>query len=554
MYKFSILTLSLAAVSLFSACGGGGSDLTQRVPETAVAVATFDMGALLKKANFARFSQTPEYKKMAEKAKEPHRAYLLNPAETGINLDGSVVFFTQFTEAENGTNAALILSVKDEAKIAKWFETSLNAEKTFGSLVDKKGYKMAKLNEAVGEAYVAWDKKIIVFGLINALNQDPAKELLIDKIFKPEGKNINNNPDFAQHAKLKKDAMIWASTDAYFKTLLEGENGATIKMGLGFFSLQEADLTGNSITAYHDFQNGKFESVADFNFSKGLKTQFGDIFKDKPAQTYEKYLPAEKLVGTASIALDLNKLYEALAKRRLNSRIDNDPTLQQLGLNSKNLFNALDGEGCFGFYAGASPKTANDENLNADNNDENTSPDDEPNFDEMYSRSVTPDFDAVFVSGVKDIAPFNKILALPEMAMVLKKQGDIYLFNNPQEGEKDIYIYLSDKILLVSTMEAAALQAAKGGYAANGASAAVGKSMAQGWASFYINFDVWYQAMLENTPNSPQAQMLKTFNGQITNYVGNVQAAKAVATIELKDKSKNFMESYIELLLAAQAK
>ena len=564
MYKFSILVLGLAA-TLFSACGGGGAAITKHVPENAMAVGTFDMGILLKKANFERFSQTPEYKKALERAREPHRKYLSNPAETGIDVAATGAFYLQVTD-EMGTkvNAVLILPMKDEAKFNQFFQ-AINDNKDFTEPVEKKGYKFSTPNSKVDELFMAWDKKIFIMGYVGGVVPSPEKELIIDRIFKPEGKSINDNADFARHAKVKKDIMFWASTDAYFKQLLAGETGPTVKMGLGFFGLQEADLTGNSITAYHDFQNGKWEGTADFTFSKGLKTQFGGIFKDKPSQTYEKYLPSDKLFAVLSTAVDLNQLYQVLEKRRLHTRID--ANLENLKLTSKDLFNSLSGEGCIGIYPRASTETANNdsptvprpnpEDEQADSKDNNINPEDDnaEQILELYQTPARPEFNFVFVSGVKDVSPLNKILAMPEIALLVKKQGDIYAFNNPQnEGEK-LYFFLSDKLLVASNMEEPALQAAKGGYANANLPASVAAQMNKGWASFYVNLATFYQQMAANNTNGlPENAFNETFGKEITDYSGFAQGTKATLGIELKSKDKNYLERSIELLIEASNK
>ncbi len=550
MYKFSVLSLGLAA-TLFASCGGGGKDLTKHVPENAVAVGTFDMGALLKKANFERFSQTPEYKKAVEKAKEPHRKYLLNPSETGFDMAGTGVFYTQVTD-DIGTqiNTALLFPIKDGAKFDQFFQT-INANKDFTEPVEKKGYKFSTPSSKVDELFMAWDKKMFVVGYVGGVVPSPEKELIIERIFKPEGKSINNNPDFAKQAKLKKDIMFWASTDSYFKQLLAGETGPTVKMGLGFFGVQEADLTGNSLAAYHDFQNGKWEGTTNFTFSAGLKSQFGGIFKDKPSQTFEKYLPAEKLAVSLSAALDLSQLYQALAKRRLQSRLD--AVLTNFDFTSKELFNALSGEGCVAVY----PKLANKENNLTDNvpnpDAKLESKEQIENFN--YSHQPNVDFDVIFVSGVKDVAIFNKLLSKPEIAMLVKKQADIYVFNNPQEGGKNAYIYLSDKLILISTTEAPAVQAAKGGYS-NSLPAAIPAQMKKGWASFYVDMAVLSQFTADNQTDanlSMDAAQKALFN-EIVDYSGFAQGSQAVIGVELKSKDKNFLERYIELLIAAANK
>ena len=551
MYKFSVLLLGLAA-TLFSACGGGaGAALTKHVPENALAVGTFDMGALLKKANFERFSQTPEYKKAIEKAKEPQRKYLSNPAETGFDIAGTGVFYVQITD-DMGTqiNSVLLLPIKDGAKFDQFFQT-INANNDFTAPVEKKGYKFSTPSSKADELFMAWDKKMFVMGYVGGVIANPEKDLIIDRIFKPEGKNINDNADFARHAKLKKDIMFWASTDAFVKELLAGETGPTVKMGLGFFGLQEADLIGNSITAYHDFQNGKWEATADFTFSKGLKTQFGGIFKDKPSQTYEKYLPSNGLVAIGSTALDLTQLYQILEKRRLHTRID--ANLENLKLTSKDLFNALSGEGCVGIYPQAPKETASDDVENApkpvpelDNSEEVVN---------YYRNPTRPSINFVFVSGVKDISPFNKILAMPEIAMIVKKQGDIYTFSNPQNAGKNLYFFLSDKLLVASNTEEPALQAAKGGYANNNMPASVAAQMNKGWASFYVDLAAFYQQMsANNLDRSPENAAVLALSQEITDYSGFAQGSKAVLGVELKSKDKNFLERYIELLITLGSK
>ena len=290
MYNFSFFCA--AALLLLSACGGSSSDLTKRIPENSVAVGTFNTAALFKKSNFERFRQTEQYKKAMGNTPEVARKYLLDPTETGFDLGATIAFYVQVLSAATGDiNVVTMLPIKDVAKVDIFFET-INAKKNFSTPTDKKGYKLSMNTKDGDDVFVAWDKKVFAIGFIKGLKNNPEKELYLDKIFKPEGKNINNNADFAKHFKQNKDVMIWASTDDFFKELLASEEGVAIKMGLGFFGLKETALQGNSITAFHDFQNGKMESVADFTFSKELKDEFGSIFKDKSSQSFEKYLPA----------------------------------------------------------------------------------------------------------------------------------------------------------------------------------------------------------------------------------------------------------------------
>ena len=388
---FLILTLLSGLMFGLQSCGkggaaGGATDLTNRIPATATMVFTCDVGQLLTKADFEKIKTMALYKKAVADAPEATRELMGDPALIGLDLKSKWAGFVEINDLNEGdVFAAFMMPIADKAK---WEALVKRAEeKNQNKAVQKTGYKLVIIET---ESYLAWDDKLAVVGGFkrNGDGMSASAQQHLDKVFKPEGANIQSNASFKKHNAEKRDILFWASTDEMFKKMLSSPDAGQIKMASGMLGLTDAAFVGNSFSAHHDFQNGKIESAISYEFSPELREKFGKVFNDGQKGDYAKYLPAQNLSFLMGASINLEELHKVLEAMNMSRRFDSQ--LAELNLSSKEVLGALKGEGLIGVYFNASSK--------------------EPDF--------------IFVAGVNDKANVAKLLEVSSTLKMAEIKGD----------------------------------------------------------------------------------------------------------------------------------
>jgi hypothetical protein len=520
MTKFQLfLTLTLLSGLLFGlqSCGkggatGGGIDLTNHIPATATMVFTVDVGQLLKKADFDKIKTTAMYKKAVADAPEATRELMADPALVGLDLKSKWVGFVEINDVnQEDVFAAFIMPIADKAK---WEGLVKRAEeKNAKKAVQKTGYKVLNLDD---DAYLAWNDKLAIFGASKTQNNEmTAKgEQQLNRVFKPEGANIQANADFKKHNSEKRDILFWASSDEMFKKMLAGPDASQLKMASGMAGITDAAFIGNSFAAYHDFQNGKIESSISYQFSPELRQKFGKVFNDSQKGDYAKYLPAQNLNFLMGSSLNLEELHNVLSAMRLTNRFDEQ--LAELNLSSKDVLGALKGEGLIGIYF---------------------MPDiDEPNL--------------VFVAGVNNKANVGKLLEVGTSLRMAEINGDRFVAGF---GSKKAYGYLSDDILAISNNIELVDKIAAGGFGGDAVKGEAVKTVQSGCLGLaVVGFEFIKQAsngiVGYGADQATKDKVAAIFINEITSVQAVAQSSKATGTTNLKTTNKNALARWFELL------
>jgi hypothetical protein len=514
---FLILTLLSGLMFGFQSCGKGGAagaagDLTNRIPATATMVFTCDVGQLLTKADFEKIKSSALYKKVVSRAPEATRELMADPALIGLDLKGKWAGFVEINDInEDDVFAAFMMPIADKAK---WEGLTKRAEeKNTKKAVQKTGYKVVILED---DAYLAWDEKLAVFGVGKRSGDDmsASAQQQLDKVFKPAGANIQSNASFKKQNAEKRDILFWASTDEMFKKMLSGPDAGQIKMASGMLGLTDAAFVGNSLTAYHDFQNGKIESAISYEFSPELREKFGKVFNEGQKGDYAKYLPAQDLSVLMGASINLEELHKVLEAMNMSRRFDSQ--LADLNLSSKEVLGALKGEGLIGIY------------FNIENNE--------------------PDF--IFVAGVNDKTNVAKLLEVSSTLRMAEIKGDRF---EAGLGFNKAYGYIGSDVFAFSNKVELVDKIASGGFGADATKADAVKTIQSGWAGLAI---VGFQFMQQATGDligydadqAAKDKVTAIFTNEITSVVAVAKANKATNTVSLKTSNKNALARWFELL------
>jgi hypothetical protein len=153
---FRITLTACIAALLFSSCSKK-NEVGKMIPKNAMFVVHLDTKSLKEKLTWDDIKQTSWFKKLAadSSAKDWTKKLLSNPENSGIDLDGGLVFFAQ---KNPGTDGEMILEglVKNESDFAQ-FNKNLDSATTIRKDGD---LSMATLKS---ESVVAWNDKHFIY-------------------------------------------------------------------------------------------------------------------------------------------------------------------------------------------------------------------------------------------------------------------------------------------------------------------------------------------------------------------------------------------------------
>ncbi|MBK9015774.1 MAG: DUF4836 family protein [Saprospiraceae bacterium] len=232
-------------------------DALAYVPATATSVTAIDLKKLMQKADFESIKQMDFYKEMVSNSEMDNpqlTKVLLDPAASGINLEGKIYSATAFDEQNpEEMTTYFYVPLKDAAA----FEAMWKFEKD--ELSEKDGIKIL---DSGSNAIVGWNKSLAVFAFSNETS-----EALVDRLvaaFKVDKENtLTKDPSLQKALGANHDITSWLSTNSLAK------NGGA-GFALSMIDVKPEALKDNFISSYADFENGKMVGHADFNINKKL--------------------------------------------------------------------------------------------------------------------------------------------------------------------------------------------------------------------------------------------------------------------------------------------
>ena len=301
MKSFFRLTIVFIAVAfLFSSCSKK-NDIGKMIPKNAMFVMHINSKSLRQKLTWNDIKQTSWYQEASDDndIQGWKKKLLDNPENSGIDLDGDLIFFAS---KNPGTDGQIVLegSIKNESDFGQFNKNldSLSAIKTDGGL---------NVFTIKDEAVVAWDSKHFAY----AFNAGAAKSKLNELNPMSNQGNmsplVNNTEALSAVCKnvfsLKSDSSL--AGDEKFTDLLK-ENGdihawvnaeeiAKSSSAMGMVGMLKLDVfLKNNISTYTvNFDNGKIDisqkGYAGKEFSDFLKKYSGqsvniDMIKNIPSQ------------------------------------------------------------------------------------------------------------------------------------------------------------------------------------------------------------------------------------------------------------------------------
>lgn len=542
-------TLLFATTLSMSSCSFSASPINS-IPADAAMVATMDVKQLMEKADYEAIKQMDFYKEMlteVEREAPEALAFLQDPKEAGISLDGNFSFFLKINpdDFKGEPMIAAMLPISDVAKVEGLMNKAREKNPNMPKAESKSGYQVLPLD---GESKLAWSSTLLAITNIKGDEE-------LGKLFSPDKDNsIHNNKSFEKHLKEKKDAMLWMTSDPIAKAILDSEHSRDISGFMMLMQLSNKVLQDNSISAYYNFEKGAIEAGAHFDFNEKLREEFGIAVKDKIETDFTKYMPAEGLMSMGALGLDLSGIESILTKRMLH--MPTNAILGNVGLSLGTLVKGLDGELAFATYADTSS---------------------------VLGQSV------IFALGLKDKSLVDKVIKLAQSTGAnVEKKGNRLTITPPamvdpidpsmradiekyggMEGLEDlgslgmfkVEAVITDDALVFSTKAGVLDKIAAGGY--TGSEAANNeyiKEALSGWTGAYYNYGAFLDGMANmptggtpgllsmgmNPMSSIMIKMMAKYN-EFTHAVTVFKGHDTYGKVYLKTTDKNSLKRMLEI-------
>jgi hypothetical protein len=513
-----LLAALFTATILFSlgSCSGGAtatgsSDISNAIPADATGVFLMNTKQLLEKADYASLKETSffqDFLKEVQKEAPEMVPFLEDPEAAGINMAGNMgLYFSLPEEMKNGNDLefAFLLPVADKAKMDAAVILALEKVKDLEPEA-KDGYTITTLES---NKFLVQGDNILAFTSYN----DEAK---IEELINPTGESIHSNANFAKQLEESKDILFWMSADPIVDVMLKNPQTAVqIRGGLGIALLTEEALKGNYMSFFYDFQKGKMDVGTQFDFSEELVRELGDVFPDKLAIDYSKYIPADGLAASMTFGVNAAGILNFMTKRGLNNMVDQ--YLAMAGLDLGKIEKGITGDLAVAAYAPA-----------AEGND--------PAI--------------VLAFGLKDKAFMEGLLLLA--GDKITKDGDKYVFSgdqsmmDPTATPMQFFAVIKDDVILVSNSNAHLDKAIAG------ADNKVVGELQAGWMGMFVDYNIIndnYDLIANYLPINPAdlslSKMMSEYQSISTLKViakGNDITGETI----LKDADVNSLKSLIQ--------
>ena len=277
--KLTRLLFALTLLIGLSACQqdlGPVDDSLTYIPENAAMVSAFNPGQLMEKANFESLKQTEGFISMLTDANtnNPVLAKVLeNPSASGVDLNKNIYIATE-PSREHGQFSMVTMSIADVAE----FEALL-ADLEVNSTPVSQSYQFAFPSST---SALAWNDEIAIIGFAEKPGDLRSK---LEECIAGAGENtIANDKHLRKSLKQDYDVVNWLTSDVLLNSEM-AESAATL------FNYKEEDLKNNHIVHYLNFEKGKVESEAIFDFKGQIKNDLSMLFKDAVSTDFTALAP-----------------------------------------------------------------------------------------------------------------------------------------------------------------------------------------------------------------------------------------------------------------------
>lgn len=332
-----VLVLGLGGAALYFFYLFKTKDLSSYIPKNALFVAKPNMLSLYKKMNFKELSDFKFYKyllgEIGSDTKDDIDKYTEEPKGSGLSFTQTPILFSfNNSKDEFAPIGALVFGISDKENFTKFFK-NLTEDK-----FDIKNGELFTTVEINSQLHLIFNDNVgfILSGTEDDVNYKKIAEKLID--LKKEESILSNESyiNFQKNAydlnlfinkdALKKGLELAVNNLAEFENIEKSINASPIGMTLSF----EDDLI--SVKSYAD---PKYKESDDLFKSKGMSSNASSFLA-----------PNGRPLGFISTNLNLLKLFEAIsAVDEYNSALDY--FADEIGLNSKKLFEIMSGEMSF---------------------------------------------------------------------------------------------------------------------------------------------------------------------------------------------------------------
>ncbi len=344
-----LLVIIILMVAACKKDASNPNDALAYMPATATSITAIDLKKLLQKADFKAIQQMDFYKEMVAKSEKENpqlTKVLLDPAASGINLEGRIYSATAFDE-QNPEQMATYFYVP--LKDAGAFEAMWKYDKD--ELSERDGIKIL---DSGSNALVGWNNSLAVFAFSNDPDQSRG-EALVDRLvtaFKVDKENtLTKDASLQKALSANHDITSWLSTNSLAKNSGAG-------FALNMIDVEPDALKDNFISSYADFEKGKMVGHSDFIINDKLGKDFiGRFFKDEVKADFSKVLPNEKLTFATVMALDLVGIDKFLSERP-KTKDYADFVLNDMGIKRKDMIDALGGDMMIAGFGGGTLNNA----------------------------------------------------------------------------------------------------------------------------------------------------------------------------------------------------
>ncbi len=300
-----LLFLVAAVLALtFSSCSEdrtGRADVLEHMPADASLAFTFDLPALMGKADFARMRQMAFYQDFLDEVErvDPYfRPLFEDPEKAGIDPGQRCGLFVRLRPEDPEVNfVAMTLPLADAEAFAQ-------AVSPFLVVTEQEGYVLGvpqKENPfGLNALFFAWDDRVAWIGgrskngWPTTLEADLAALARMD-----EAQSLASVAEARKALRARHDATMWASLD------FAGKNPA-LRASATIAGIPPDALEGNTVHGWWDFGKGEALGQLVFDLKDELDEELvGRLFKDEPAFDLARRLPEGRISMALSLAFDL---------------------------------------------------------------------------------------------------------------------------------------------------------------------------------------------------------------------------------------------------------
>lgn len=389
----ALLFSSLFFTILFSSCNRGGQT-GLLVPKDAGLVIQVDMSSLSSKLSWQEIKETAWFAEAQKQIKDSFALKLLNdPSNSGIDMDGSLVFFLK--KSGNSGYAAIQGKLKDAKKFSLMVK---NIDKESITIEKDGNYSFAKSNKSEDAVLYFTDKQFVFMAdgsemyksmsqgqAVNKFGIDSLKYFAKTTLNLKGGDLLDSDKRFADLIADKADMHYWMNSGNIYGGMMGG-----------LFNMMKLStlLEGNITTGKMNFENGKIVAETKQLYNKEISTLLKKYAGKEVGDELLSRLPEGDVLAAFGMNFNPELLKEILKLIGVDGIVNG--ALGQAGLNIDDFIKSSKGDIAFAltnFAMKESPAT-----VTLDDGQE------------IAYQKEKPDFKFVFGASVNDKTSFQKIV------------------------------------------------------------------------------------------------------------------------------------------------